>query len=32
MGRKVWRWILAGILILIALAVTALLAYQNFFL
>lgn len=29
MGRKVWRWIFAGILILIALAVTAALAYQG---
>lgn len=28
MGRKIWRWIFAGILILVALAATAALAYQ----
>ena len=32
MGRKIWRWIFAGILILIALAVTAALAYQGLWL
>ena len=32
MGRRVWRWIMIGILLLLALAVTAALAYYHLWL
>lgn len=31
MGRRVWVWIIAGILLLMALAVTAAMAYMSLF-
>ena len=31
MGRRVWVWILAGILLLLALGVTAAMAYMTLF-